>query len=93
MLGAARLTGRNGHDRVGDFVSKISFSRLFHLAKDHCRNFLGSLSRDKRVVNGVGTTKTYEFLILAPVLNTNYWFTAPLFDLEGPVLHVVRSSN
>ena len=36
----------------------------------------------------VGTHKTYKFLILTLILNTNYRFTTPLFDLEGPVLHI-----
>ena len=48
---------------MGDFVSKISFSGLLHLAQDHCRNFSG-VCREISAFSNEGQYKTYSFLIL-----------------------------
>lgn len=86
-LGIIEICG-NGDDSVGNGGAEIRLCRFLHLQKYHGGDFFGRLKNEISIRMLVQIETTYEFLLLATVLDFNVRLASLVDDLEGEMLHI-----
>ena len=78
----------DGDDCIGDRAAEVRFGGFLHPGQDHGGDFFGRLKQSlNRNLNQLND-QTYEFLVLATVLDLDVWLSSLVDDLEGEVLDI-----